>query len=98
MSFERFPYSNFHDLNLDWLLKEIKSMASEVNKMPYVNVLSAEQIQQLDYNAISMGYMAFDSTDNKLVIYRGKNANNEYYWVDTDGNTIIVKEDADNGV
>ena len=24
MAFEQFPYTNFHDLNLDWLLKTVK--------------------------------------------------------------------------
>ena len=24
MAFEQFPYTNFHDINLDWLLKTVK--------------------------------------------------------------------------
>ena len=24
MAFEQFPYSNFHDLNLDWIIREVK--------------------------------------------------------------------------
>lgn len=24
MAFEQFPYSNFHDLNLDWIISEVK--------------------------------------------------------------------------
>lgn len=29
MAFENFPYSNFHDLNLDWILNEIKKVVTE---------------------------------------------------------------------
>ena len=29
--FEQFPYSNFHDLNLDWVLNEIKSFAARLD-------------------------------------------------------------------
>ena len=29
--FEQFPYSNFHDLNLDWILNEIKSFAGRLD-------------------------------------------------------------------
>ena len=29
--FEQFPYSNFHDLNLDWILSEIKSFAGRLD-------------------------------------------------------------------
>ena len=30
MFFNKYPYSNFHDLNLDWILKEIKSIEEEL--------------------------------------------------------------------
>lgn len=29
MAFERFPYSNFHDLNLDWIIEQVKTWAAE---------------------------------------------------------------------
>lgn len=38
--FEHFPYTNFHDLNLDWILKIIKELDSEVNTFIEQNVLS----------------------------------------------------------
>ena len=28
---EKFPYTNFHDLNLDWILKQIKEIAEAEN-------------------------------------------------------------------
>ena len=32
MAFEQFPYTNFHDLNLDWVLKEVKRFSEAVGK------------------------------------------------------------------
>ena len=32
MAFEQFPYTNFHDLNLDWMLKEVKRVSEAVDK------------------------------------------------------------------
>ncbi len=29
MAFEKFPYSNFHDLNLDWIIEQVKQWAAE---------------------------------------------------------------------
>ena len=28
-AFEKFPYTNFHDLNLDWFLAEFKKLQDE---------------------------------------------------------------------
>ena len=32
MAFEQFPYTNLHDLNLDWLLKKIVELEKNVLK------------------------------------------------------------------
>ena len=29
--FENFPYTNFHDLNLDWILNKVKALDEKVN-------------------------------------------------------------------
>lgn len=31
MAFEQFPYTNFHDLNLDWIIKEVKRVSEAVD-------------------------------------------------------------------
>ena len=38
--FEHFPYTNFHDLNLDWILRIIKELDTEVNSFIEQNVLT----------------------------------------------------------
>lgn len=30
---ERFPYTNFHDLNLDWILDQVKKIAEELQQL-----------------------------------------------------------------
>ena len=44
--FENFPYTNFHELNLDWILSTIKKLDSEIDEFVQTNVLTyAEPIQ-----------------------------------------------------
>ena len=31
--FEQFPYSNFHELNLDWILQKIKELDEKVDSI-----------------------------------------------------------------
>lgn len=33
MAFEQFPYTNFHDLNLDWILQEVKTLSEKVDQI-----------------------------------------------------------------
>ena len=44
--FENFPYTNFHELNLDWILSTIKELDSRIDEFVQSNVLTyAEPIQ-----------------------------------------------------
>ena len=44
--FENFPYTNFHELNLDWILSTIKKLDNEIDEFVQTNVLTyAEPIQ-----------------------------------------------------
>ena len=33
MYFNKYPYTDFHELNLDWLLKEYKRLKEEIEKI-----------------------------------------------------------------
>lgn len=45
---ERFPYTNFHDLNLDWIIKEIKQLiADEEQQNSNITELKA-QVEALE--------------------------------------------------
>lgn len=44
--FENFPYTNFHELNLDWILSTIKELDSKIDEFVQTNVLTyADPIQ-----------------------------------------------------
>ena len=40
-AFEKFPYTNFHDLNLDWFLNEFKKLQDEWNNFGYTVTATA---------------------------------------------------------
>lgn len=51
MFWDKYPYSNLHELNLDWLLSEMKQLSDRVAKIEYPET-SAESIY---INALSLG-------------------------------------------
>lgn len=40
--FEQFPYTNFHDLNLDWILQKIKELQTELEALTPASVILKE--------------------------------------------------------
>ena len=55
-SFEQFPYANFHDLNLDWILGIVKGIPGDVKAaqdemrptVQYININPADWKQDID--------------------------------------------------
>lgn len=45
MAYERFPYTDFHDLNLDWILGKVKELDGKVNDN--IAEVIREQLQTL---------------------------------------------------
>lgn len=68
MAFEQFPYSNFHDLNLDWILKEIKNATDELSKMTdTINGFGVTLTEAIDYiNNYFDNLNVQDEINNKL--------------------------------
>ena len=45
-AFEHFPYTNFHDLNLDWIVQELEKLAGDVRNFISINAIKyADPIQ-----------------------------------------------------
>lgn len=40
--FDKYPYTDFHELNLDWLLKEVKMLAAKMHDFEIVNQITYE--------------------------------------------------------
>lgn len=47
-AFEHFPYTNFQDLNLDWILKQLKSLEDDVKEVVELSKTWTEQVDYLN--------------------------------------------------
>lgn len=53
MLFEQFPYTNFHEINLDWLLNRVKEMEREfVDYKASVTTIIKENLSEIAFSAI----------------------------------------------
>lgn len=69
--FEQFPYSNFHELNLDWILQKIKELDEKVDSiedriLKEANAYTDQQIAILrrDFAQLEADFAAFKSDIN----------------------------------
>ena len=82
----QFPYSDFHEMNLDWILKKVKELASQMDDFTAVNKIS--YADPIDWNITSQ-YQAFtivyDDASAALMISKravpsGVSISNTDYW------------------
>ena len=84
MSFENFPYSNFHELNLDWIVQKIKEAYSSENPPDYpvksVNGQTGDVIIAIPSNFVQ----SVNGETGDVVLYRNPltqfPATNEVRW------------------
>lgn len=69
--FEQFPYANFHELNLDWILKKIKELDEKVDNiedriLKEANAYTDQQIAIIrrEFNELEDEFIAFKSDVN----------------------------------
>lgn len=58
MAFEKFPYSNFHDLNLDWIIQQVNEWAEQ-----WAEVKQAYEEFEYDLTHIEAHLAALDAAD-----------------------------------
>lgn len=84
--FEQFPYTNFHDLNLDWILRAIQSMDKKLDEFVASNVLSyADPIQwdietQYAKNTVVIDPKTGTAYMSINPVPAGQLLTNTYYW------------------
>lgn len=84
--FEQFPYTNFHDLNLDWILHAIQSMDKKLDEFVASNVLSyADPIQwdietQYAKNTVVIDPKTGTAYMSINPVPVGQLLTNKYYW------------------
>lgn len=83
--FENFPYSNFHELNLDWILHKLKELDTEItnfvaiNSVKYANPITWDITSQYETNTVVL-----DSSGNAYLsvqpVPAGVSLDNTEYW------------------
>ena len=82
----QFPYSDLHELNLDWIIREVKRLAMEMHDFTVVNKIA--YADPIDWNITSQ-YPAFnivyDEASSRLMISKrpvpkGVSINDTNYW------------------
>lgn len=83
--FEQFPYTNFHDLNLDWILKAFRELENEVtnfvsiNAIKYADPLRWDITRQYEKNTVVL-----DNDGNAFLsvqpVPSGVNLDRAEYW------------------
>ena len=83
--FENFPYANFHELNLDWVLHELKELETEItnfvaiNSVKYANPIIWDITSQYETNTVVL-----DSSGNAYLSVQpvpdGVSLDREEYW------------------
>lgn len=83
--FENFPYANFHELNLDWILHELKELEKEItnfvaiNSVKYANPITWDITSQYETNTVVL-----DSSGNAYLsvqpVPAGVALDREEYW------------------
>lgn len=52
-AFEQFPYTNFHELNLDWIIEKIKEFKSEIDNIDdNITTIVQEYLTEVEFNAM----------------------------------------------
>ena len=84
--FDQFPYTNFHELNLDWLLKLVKELNSTVENFIALNTIKyADPIQwnittQYEPNTIVIDPLTGTAYLSTKPVPAGVSLSNEEYW------------------
>ena len=83
--FENFPYANFHELNLDWILHELKELETEItnfvaiNSVKYANPITWNITSQYETNTVVL-----DNSGNAYLsvqpVPAGVALDREEYW------------------
>lgn len=83
--FEHFPYTNFHDLNLDWIVQELEKLTTDVRDFISINAIKyANPIQWDITNQYEKNTVVLDKDGNAYLsvqpVPAGVSLDREEYW------------------
>lgn len=100
--FEQFPYTNFHDLNLDWIIEEVKTMRETLDSiektiLEEAHAYTDEEIGKV-YQEIQNLRVEMDSTiqalDRKYDAFKSEvNGNIKLFQLQIDNQNKKIEED-----
>lgn len=80
---ENFPYTNFHDMNLDWILKVLKELESKIDKAAMHSIVIADPIQwdiTKQYESLTVVMDDGNAYLSMQAVPYGVSIENEEYW------------------
>lgn len=82
-----FPYSDFHQLNLDWILKKVKSDSDKLNN-------TLDHIQDYVDDSVSRAMLGavYDEENNALAIEASNTVYDAVHYIDDNTLNIVEKE------
>lgn len=90
--FENFPYTNLHELNLDWLIQEMKDLEQKVQDGPVVSVNGLTGVVTL-YRESNIQFPDItDSTVTKWEMFRYLNGSIFGIQFDNNGNVYALRD------
>ena len=90
--FENFPYTNLHELNLDWLIQEMKELEQKVQDGPVVSVNGLTGVVTL-YRESNIQFPDItDPTVTKWEMFRYLNGNIYGIQFDNNGNVYALRD------
>lgn len=80
---EQFPYTNFHELNLDWLLQDVKNLKSYVEQYTAINKVTYGGVWSIDKSYPIWSIVTTDGASYMTLkpTPSGVEINNEDYWL-----------------
>ena len=70
-AFEQFPYTNFHELNLDWIIKQIKNFQ---NSLDNINGQITEIVQEY-LASVELNAMYVDGSETIILKFTEESVN-----------------------
>lgn len=84
--FNKYPYTDFHELNLDWVIEQVKSLESQLKNFVKINTIKyAEPIlwditSQYEANTVVIDGQTGDAYISIKPVPSGVSINNDEYW------------------
>ena len=80
----RFPGTNFHELNIDWLIDQVKALGAELKEFEAINTIKLEGVWDISKNYGTWSVVTDDNGDGYISIKpvpAGVDISNTDYWM-----------------